>query len=142
MAGGFRTTAESRHLLIVVGTHDEPIHFPNPDNVDRGIDRTLDAWRTWSKEFSYEGPWAAHVQRSALMLKLLIHSPTGAIAAAATTSLPESLDGGKNWDYRLAWVRDLAYTVDALIGFGLREETHAAISWLLRTIRANGPTCT
>ena len=139
LAGGFRASTGSRHLLIVVGTHDEPIHFPDPDNVDRGIDRTVDAWRTWSKEFSYEGPWAAHVQRSALMLKLLIHSPTGAIAAAATTSLPESLDGGKNWDYRLAWVRDLAYTVDALIGFGLREETHAAISWLLRTIRANGP---
>ncbi|SCY02651.1 Glucoamylase (glucan-1,4-alpha-glucosidase), GH15 family [Microbacterium sp. LKL04] len=139
LAGGFTTSQGSRHLLIVVGTHDEPIHFPNPDNVDRGIDRTIEAWRAWSREFSYDGPWANDVQRSALMLKMLIHSPTGAIAAAATTSLPEDLTGGKNWDYRLAWVRDLAYTVDALIGFGLREETHAAISWLLRTIRRHGP---
>ncbi|MFS0866729.1 glycoside hydrolase family 15 protein [Microbacterium sp. 179-B 1A2 NHS] len=137
--GSFTTSTGSRHLLIVVGTHDEPVHLPDPDNVDRGIDRTIDAWRVWSREFSYDGPWAAEVQRSALILKLLIHSPTGSIAAAATTSLPESLDGGKNWDYRLAWVRDLAYTVESLIWFGLREETHAAISWLLRTIRANGP---
>ena len=139
LAGGFTATKGSRHLLIVVGTHDEPIHFPDPDNVDRGIDRTIEAWRAWSREFSYDGPWATDVQRSALMLKLLIHSPTGAIAAAATTSLPENLAGGKNWDYRLAWVRDLAYTLDALVGFGLREETHAAISWLLRTIRRHGP---
>lgn len=139
LRGGFRTSAGSRHLLVIVGTHDEPVHMPDPHNVDRGIDRTIEAWRAWSREFAYEGPWSAEVQRSALMLKLLIHSPTGSIAAAATTSLPESRDGGKNWDYRLAWVRDLAYTVEALIGFGLREETHAAISWLLQTIRANGP---
>lgn len=139
LTGGFRTSPGSRHVLVIVGTHDEPIHLPDPLKVDEGIDRTVEAWRAWSREFSYEGPWATQVQRSALMLKLLIHSPTGAIAAAATTSLPESLDGGKNWDYRMAWVRDLAYTVEALIGFGLREETHAAISWLLRTIRAHGP---
>lgn len=137
--GSFRTKKDSRHMLVVVGTHDEPVHLPDPAKVDVGIDRTIDAWRAWSREFSYEGPWAAAVQRSVLALKLLIHSPTGAIAAAATSSLPESGSGGKNWDYRYAWVRDLAYTVDALVGFGLREETHAAISWLLRTIRANGP---
>lgn len=139
LSGGFTTTASRRHLLIVVATHDEPLHLPDPANVDRGIDRTIENWRHWSREFSYAGPWAAHVQRSALALKLLIYSPTGAIAAAATTSLPESPRGGKNWDYRFAWVRDLAYTAHALVLFGLREETHAAISWLLRTIRANGP---
>lgn len=139
LQGSFRTNEGSRHLLILVGTHDEPIHLPVPANVDVGIDRTVKAWRDWSAEFSYDGPWAKHVQRSVLALKLLIHSPTGAIAAAATTSLPEDERGGKNWDYRYAWVRDLAYTVDALVSFGLREETHAAISWLLRTIRENGP---
>ena len=139
ISGSFTTSADSMHQVTVVGTSNEPLHIPDPNNVDRGIDRTIDNWRAWSKEFNYDGPWADAVQRSALALKLLIFSPTGAIAAAATTSLPESLAGGKNWDYRYAWVRDLAYTVTALTRFGLREETHGSVSWLLRTIRANGP---
>ncbi|WP_314140155.1 glycoside hydrolase family 15 protein [uncultured Plantibacter sp.] len=139
LSGQFTTSEDSRHLLIVVATHGEPIHLPVPANVDVGIDRTIDNWRAWSRAFSYEGPWANQVQRSALALKLLIFSPTGAIAAAATTSLPENPRGAKNWDYRFAWVRDLAYTAHALVRFGLREETHAAVSWLLRTIRENGP---
>lgn len=137
--GRFTTSEGSRHLLVLVATDGEPLHLPDPDNVFRSIERTVTGWRTWSREFAYQGPWAAHVQRSALLLKLLVHSPTGAIAAAATTSLPESPRGGKNWDYRLAWVRDLTYAAHALVRFGLREETHAAISWMLRTIRAHGP---
>lgn len=137
--GAFTTDPGSRHLLVLAATHDEPLHVPRPRNVDAGIDRTIASWRYWSEVFSYDGPWAHQVQRSALALKLLVYSPTGAIAAAATTSLPESENGGKNWDYRYAWVRDLAYTVHALERFGLREETHAALSWLLRTIRRHGP---
>lgn len=138
LEGEFTTSAGSRHLLAVAATHDEPLHLPDPHNVDIGIDRTIENWQHWSRVFSYDGPWRSRVQRSALALKLLIHSPSGAIAAAATTSLPESAAGGKNWDYRHAWVRDLAYTTHALVRFGLREETHAALSWLLRTIRAHG----
>lgn len=139
LKGSFTTRKGSRHLIAVSGTHREPIHLPNPANVDRGIDRTVANWRAWSREFSFDGPWADAVQRSALALKLLIHSPTGSIAAAATTSLPESLAGGKNWDYRFAWVRDLTYTLQSLIRFGLREESQAAVSWLLSTVRMHGP---
>jgi GH15 family glucan-1,4-alpha-glucosidase len=133
-SGTFTARAGSKAIQTIVGTHDEPIFIPEPGNTMRGIDRTIANWSAWSKEFSYDGPWADAVQRSALALKLLIYSPTGAIAAAATTSLPEDMTGGKNWDYRFAWVRDLAYTVRALNRFGLREETHAAVSWLMRTI--------
>ncbi|APF33952.1 glycoside hydrolase family 15 protein [Microbacterium paludicola] len=139
LTGSFTTSAGSRHLIALAATHDEPLHLPDPRNVDIGIDRTIDNWRHWSEVFSYEGPWQERIQRSALALKLLIFSPTGAIAAAATTSLPENPEGGKNWDYRYAWVRDLAYTAHALVRFGLREETHAALSWMLRTIREHGP---
>ncbi|MCP2032904.1 GH15 family glucan-1,4-alpha-glucosidase [Okibacterium sp. HSC-33S16] len=137
--GKFTTSEGSRHLIAVSGTAREPIHPPNPRNVDRGIDRTVENWRAWSREFSFDGPWSDAVQRSALALKLLIHSPTGAIAAAATTSLPETISGGKNWDYRFAWVRDVAYTLQSMIRFGLREESQAAVSWLLTTIRKHGP---
>ncbi|MCU1638424.1 MAG: glycoside hydrolase [Microbacteriaceae bacterium] len=139
LEGRFTTLEESRHLLVVSATRGEPLRMLTPELVDRGIDRTIEIWSFWSDEFTFDGPWADAVHRSALALKLLIHSPTGSIAAAATTSLPEQVAGGKNWDYRFAWVRDLAYTVGALLRFGLREETHAAVSWLLTTIRKHGP---
>jgi len=135
--GRIRVGAGSRRTLTVVATHDEPLHLPEPNNVDIGIDRTVSNWELWSRTFAYRGPWADAVQRSALALKLLLYAPTGAIAAAATTSLPETSRGGKNWDYRFAWVRDTAYTLRSLARFGLREETHAAISWLLRAVKGD-----
>ncbi|MGH1549868.1 glycoside hydrolase family 15 protein [Leifsonia poae] len=135
--GRIRVTEGSRRTLTVVATHDEPLHLPEPGNVDIGIDRTVSNWELWSRTFSYDGPWADAVQRSALALKLLLYAPTGAIAASATTSLPETPRGGKNWDYRFAWVRDTAYALRALARFGLREETHASISWLLRAVKGD-----
>ncbi len=136
--GAFTTQEGSRHILCLCGTDDEPVHLPNADIVDQGVDRTIDNWRTWSKAFTWDGSWQEAVKRSTLALKLLIYSPTGAIAAAATSGLPENLEGGKNWDYRFAWVRDLAYTVSALLKFGLREEPHAAVSWILSSLKRNG----
>lgn len=132
----FRTSAGSRQLLALVATDREPLLLPAPESIDAGVDRTIENWSDWSRTFTFDGPWAADVRRSALALKLLIHTPTGSVVAAATTSLPESLSGGKNWDYRFSWVRDTAYTLTALFRFGLREETHAAISWLISTIRS------
>ncbi|MGA9872015.1 MAG: glycoside hydrolase family 15 protein [Rhodococcus sp. (in: high G+C Gram-positive bacteria)] len=139
IGGTFVTSEGSRYLVGLVGTEGEPLPLPAPEQMDAGIERTIANWRVWSEEFSYDGPWGDHVERSALALKLLIHSPSGAIAAAATTSLPENIDGGKNWDYRYAWVRDTAYTIRALIRFGLREEVHGAVAWLLKVIRSNDP---
>lgn len=74
-----------------------------------------------------------------LALKTLIIAETGAVAAAVTTSLPESVGGAKNWDYRFSWIRDAALTIDALAILGLQEEVHAAVAWLLHAIRDNGP---
>lgn len=136
--GTFTTKPGDRHLLAIVATDDEPLHLPAVATLDDSLERSIAGWRAWSREFSYDGPWQDAVQRSALAMKLLVYAPTGAIAAAATTSLPENPAGGKNWDYRFAWVRDLAYTAYALVRFGLREETHAALSWLLKTIRSHG----
>ncbi|RKR73399.1 glycoside hydrolase family 15 protein [Frondihabitans australicus] len=133
--GGFTTGAGTEHVLTVVGTDGEPLLIPDPADVPGQLDVTRANWDRWSSAIDYDGPWDAQVRRSALALKLLIHAPSGAIAAAATTSLPEDRRGGKNWDYRFAWVRDLAYTVRAISSLGFREEAHAAVSWLLRTIR-------
>lgn len=139
MSGTFSTSPGSRHLVGVVASEGEPLHVSPAEDVDAGIDRTVGNWQRWSDQFSCIGTWSEAVQRSALALKLLIHSPSGSIAAAATTSLPERLEGGKNWDYRYAWVRDTAYSLKALFRFGLREETQTAVSWLLRTICRHGP---
>ncbi len=136
---GYRTSPGSRAIFGVVATEREPLFLPTPQDVDNGIERTIRNWQQWSRVFSWDGPRRDAIQRSALALKLLINAPAGSVAAAATTSLPESLAGGKNWDYRFAWVRDMAYSLTALFRFGLREETHAAISWLLGTIREHGP---
>jgi len=135
ISAAYVTAPGSRHLLGLVATEREALSLVSPEDIDSGIDRTIANWRTWTSTFSYDGPWQPAVQRSALVLKQLIYAPTGALAAAATTSLPESLAGGKNWDYRFAWIRDMAYSLTALFRFGVREETHSAISWLLRTMR-------
>jgi GH15 family glucan-1,4-alpha-glucosidase len=143
--GTFTARPGLRHLVGVTASSNEPLHLSTPRDVDAGLDRTVAAWQSWSAQFSAPGPWAEAVQRSALLLKLLLHGPSGSIAAAATTSLPESPPdrghdgGGKNWDYRFAWIRDAAYTLKALFRFGIREETQAAVSWLLHAIHRHGP---
>ncbi|MDQ2755135.1 MAG: glycoside hydrolase family 15 protein [Actinomycetota bacterium] len=134
----YTTSPGSRHLLALVASEDQPLVLPDPEEVDRGVDRTVASWERWSRELHWDGPWAEHVTRSTLLLKLLVFAPSGAMAAAATTSLPEWHDGYGAWDYRYAWVRDTAYSLTALFRFGVREETHAAIAWMLRTIGAFG----
>ena len=144
VCGTFTTRAGARHVVGVTASSNEPLHLSTPRDVDAGLDRTIRAWQGWSGQFTAPGTWADAVTRSALLLKLLVHGPSGSIAAAATTSLPESRDGdskdgGKNWDYRFAWIRDVAYTLKALFRLGITEETQAAVSWLLHAIHRHGP---
>jgi len=86
-----------------------------PGDVRARIDDVIEAWRSWEAEHSiYEGPNRELVQFSARVLKGLTYRPTGAIVAAATTSLPEAVGGERNWDYRYAWIRDASLTMEAL----------------------------
>ncbi len=79
------------------------------------VDGTVAAWRSWSRMHqSYEGPWADLVHHSGRVLQGLSYQPTGAIVAAATTSLPEGVGGERNWDYRYSWLRDASFTMEAL----------------------------
>jgi alpha,alpha-trehalase len=76
---------------------------------------TIAAWESWSElHQSYHGPWAELVHQSGRVLQALSFEPTGAICAAATTSLPETPGGSRNWDYRYSWVRDASFTIEAL----------------------------
>ncbi|MDQ1519100.1 MAG: alpha,alpha-trehalase [Actinomycetota bacterium] len=89
--------------------------FWSADDIRARLGDTTEAWRTWSAlHQSYEGPWHDLVHQSGRVLYALTYYPTGAICAAATTSLPESVGGERNWDYRYAWVRDASFTMQAL----------------------------
>ncbi|MDF1586313.1 glycoside hydrolase family 15 protein [Marinimicrococcus flavescens] len=90
-------------------------------------------WQDWSARCTVQGRWREPVLRSLLTLKALTYSPSGGIAAAATTSLPEQLGGVRNWDYRFCWIRDATFTLYALMLSGYREEAEAWRCWLLRT---------
>ncbi|MCO5995257.1 glycoside hydrolase family 15 protein [Actinoallomurus rhizosphaericola] len=99
---------------------------------DREFTATVAFWRTWLSSSRYRGRWREMVHRSALTLKLLTYAPTGAIVAAPTTSLPERLGGGRNWDYRYVWVRDAAFAVYALLRLGFTGEAEALMAFLRR----------
>jgi GH15 family glucan-1,4-alpha-glucosidase len=91
-------------------------------------------WHDWSSHCSLTGRWREPVIRSLITLKMLTYSPTGGIAAAATTSLPEQLGGVRNWDYRFCWLRDTTLTLYALLSSGYRSEARAWREWLLRAV--------
>lgn len=91
---------------------------------------TVDFWRQWVSRCEYSGRWREQVIRSLLTLKLLTYSPTGAIIAAPTTSLPEEIGGGRNWDYRYCWIRDSSLTLQAFMRTGYIDEARMFMRWL------------
>ncbi|MCP3102540.1 glycoside hydrolase family 15 protein [Myxococcus sp. K15C18031901] len=99
---------------------------------------TVDYWRHWLSNCQYTGRWRETVQRSALALKLMTFSPTGAIVAAPTCSLPESPGGTRNWDYRFCWLRDAAFTVYAFLRIGFKKEAAAFMRWVEARCAENG----
>ncbi|SDK31340.1 glycoside hydrolase family 15 protein [Nonomuraea jiangxiensis] len=103
---------------------------------------TVRFWRKWLSASRYRGRWREVVHRSALTLKLLTYAPSGGIVAAPTTSLPENLSGGRNWDYRYVWVRDAAFCVYALLRLGFTEEAEAFMTFLSNHVPFAGSCCT
>jgi GH15 family glucan-1,4-alpha-glucosidase len=113
-----------------------PSHREEPAPIDAAgtIAATLSWWSRWSKLTTYSGRYGEAVQRSLIVLKALTYAPTGGIVAAPTTSLPETIGGVRNWDYRYCWLRDAAITLYTLLLAGYTEEAKAWREWLLRAV--------
>ena len=133
---GNRTLRAGEEAFVVL-TYQLP-HELQPQRLTREdvhskLDATCSNWSAWAERCTYDGPYRDQVVRSALVLKGLTNAPTGAIVAAATTSLPEEVGGERNWDYRFSWLRDSALTLNALFALGFDEEARAYVDWLKRT---------
>jgi GH15 family glucan-1,4-alpha-glucosidase len=124
----FSYTEESPAVLPALG-----------QRLSTAIERSVKWWQQWAARSNYKGPYKEMVTRSALALKLLTYSPSGAVAAAATTSLPERIGDSLNWDYRYCWLRDASLTVRTMLGLGYIEETEAFLTWLLHATRLTQP---
>ncbi|MDA8218665.1 MAG: glycoside hydrolase family 15 protein [Dehalococcoidales bacterium] len=128
----FRLHAGERYWFALVSSTD-PDHAQealSPADGDEQLARTLEYWEQWAKVCTYRGPYYDEVLRSALTLKMLIYEPTGALVAAPTTSLPESIGGVRNWDYRFTWLRDASLILYALSTIGYDDEETDFFQWL------------
>jgi GH15 family glucan-1,4-alpha-glucosidase len=123
---------------LVLRYDDDDIHPVDRYESARKLDITAAFWQKWSSRVRYTGPFRGMVKRSALALKLLTHAETGALIAAPTTSLPETIGGGRNWDYRFVWLRDAAFTLAALDAVGHRREADQFMRFLKKVCRHEG----
>jgi GH15 family glucan-1,4-alpha-glucosidase len=135
---------EGQMVIFVLGcieAEGHHRHCPSLDETNALFERTVDFWHRWLSKCTYTGRWREMVYRSALTLKLLTFEPTGAIVAAPTCSLPETVGGVRNWDYRYTWMRDAAFTLYGLLRIGFTEEAQGFMNWLearAREVEADG----
>jgi alpha,alpha-trehalase len=110
---------------------EEPPGALSQEAIAEHLDNTIAGWRSWSElHQGYDGPWRDLVHHSGRVLYALTYHPTGAIVAAPTTSLPESVGGERNWDYRYAWVRDASFTMEALWVAACPDEAKDFFTWM------------
>lgn len=129
---------EHRHFSLIYAGNEPAVLLPL-DTCERLVRDSAEWWEEWSSQLEYEGPYREQLIRSALTLKLLTYAPSGAIVAAVTTSLPETIGGERNWDYRFCWLRDASWTLRALHDAGFRDEGRAFFDWVLYVTKLTAP---
>ena len=129
---------ERMHVGLTQGTDDEVPPVQEPDGAVDRLEQTEQYWRGWIGRCSYHGEHEAAVRRSALFLKLMTYSPSGAIIAAPTLGLPEAVPGNRNFDYRYAWLRDASFTITAFANLGYRREAEEYLRFLCRVDDSHG----
>lgn len=122
--------------VYLVLSWDDPMVGSLASTCQRYLEETTKYWQQWASRLKLPTPYASEVVRSAITLKLHQYDDTGAITAAATTSLPEHPGSGRNWDYRFCWPRDSYFTVDALRALGSTKESKGYADFLLRVAAA------
>ena len=130
VCAGFALGA-GEEFWAILGLANDPAAW-NPQAADGALQATLRHWRELSGRYNYRGPRRDRVIRSALAIELLSFAPTGALAAAATSSLPERIGGDRNYDYRYAWIRDASMAIATLSVLGDVESAERYLSWLSR----------
>jgi Glycosyl hydrolases family 15 len=138
-SGEFIATAGTDALLTLIAADQAPLVVPSAADVRGRREASEEAWRRWCGTVPYHGEDRELVLRSVLALKLLTYSPTGAMAAAATTSLPERVGGDRNYDYRYGWIRNASFALDSFIRLGLTQEVQGTLAWMLSCIAATAP---
>jgi GH15 family glucan-1,4-alpha-glucosidase len=128
------TVREGQLIPFSLTWHPSTEPPPPPLDPRWTVAHTEQFWLDWSARCSYHGEWREAVIRSLLTLKALTYAPTGGIVAAATTSLPETLGGVRNWDYRFCWLRDATFTLYSLLLAGYQTEALAWRDWLVRAV--------